>query len=173
VEGGAIEAWLRDRHGVDPTTAELAAELGAGRPGRALRLSGDPEALDGELRVLDRFLAMGGGGAPAALAAAAELAPGAGGEGRERLLLDLSIWSSFVRDVAVRAAGVPELTRLHSRSRQAEAWATALSPGQAGRILDALLRASAEVASYAQPRLLLETLFLDTFGGVIAAPAVA
>src|ERR1017187_5784838 len=49
VEGGATEAWLRDRHGVQPETALLAAELGAGRPGRALRLAGDPEALRGEL----------------------------------------------------------------------------------------------------------------------------
>ena len=173
VESPAIEAWLRDRHGVDPATAELVAELGAGRPGRALRLSQDPEALRAELEVLDRFLAIGGGGAPAALAAAAELTPGSGSEGRERLLLDLSIWASFVRDAAVRAAGAPELARLRSRSREAEAWARALSPGQAGRILDALLRAGGQVAAYAQPRLLLETLFLDTFAAIPAPPAVA
>ena len=42
---------------------------------------------------------------------------------------------------------------------------SALAGGQAGRILDALLRAGAEVAAYAQPRLLLEALFLATFGG--------
>lgn len=172
VEGGAIEAWLRDRHGVDPTTAELAAELGAGRPGRALRLAADPASLEGELAMLDRFLAIGGSGAPAALAAAAELAPAAGGEGRERLLVNLSIWTSFVRDAAVRAAGAPELARLRSRSREADAWARALSPGEPGRILDALLRAGAEVAAYAQPRLLLEALFLDVFGGSPAPPAV-
>jgi DNA polymerase-3 subunit delta' len=173
VEGGAIEAWLRDRHGVQPETALLAAELGAGRPGRALRLAGDPEALRGELAVLDRFLAIGGGGSPAALEAAVELTPAAGGEGRERLLLNLSIWSAFVRDAAVRAAGAPELARLRSRRREADAWARALSPAGAGRILDLLLRASAEVASYAQPRLLLESLFLETFGGVPAPPTVA
>jgi DNA polymerase-3 subunit delta' len=173
VESLAIEAWLRDRHGVDPAAALLAAELGAGRPGRALRLSQDPEALDAEVKVLDRFLAIGGGGAPAALAAAAELAPGSGGEGRERLLLDLSIWASFVRDAAVHAAGAPELARLRSRSREAEAWARALSLGQSGRILDALLRAGGQVASYAQPRLLLEILFLDTFAAFPAPPAVA
>lgn len=173
VEGPAIEAWLRDRHGVDAATAKLAAELGAGRPGRALRLSQDPEALRAELEVLDRFLAIGGGGVPAALTAAAELTPGSGSEGRERLLLDLSIWASFVRDAAVRAAGAPELARLRSRSREAEAWARALSPGQTGWILDALLRAAGQVASYAQPRLLLETLFLDTFAAVPAPPAVA
>ncbi len=168
VEGAAIEAWLRERHRVDAATAELAAELGAGRPGRALRLTGDPAALSGELAVLDRFLAVAGGGAPAALAAAAELAPGSGGEGRERLLLDLSIWASFVRDVAVRAAGAPELARLRSRSREAEAWARALPPGRPGRILDSLLRASVEVAAYAQPLLLLDALFLDAFGGFSA-----
>ena len=173
VDTAAVESWLRDRHGVDAPTAELAAELGAGRPGRALRLAGDPAALQGELAVLDRFLAIAGGGAPAALAAAAELAPGGGGEGRERLLLDLAIWASFVRDVAVRAAGAPELARLRSRSRESEAWARALAPGRAGRILDRLLRASAEVAAYAQPMLLLETLLLDAFSGFSGTPALA
>ena len=74
---------------------------------------------------------------------------------------------------SVRAAGAPELARLRSRSREAEAWARALSPGQAGRILDALLRAGGQVAAYAQPRLLLETLFLDTFAAIPAPPAVA
>ena len=173
VEPVAIEAWLRDRHGVDAATAELAAELGAGRPGRALRLAGDGAALRGEQAVLDSFLAIAGGGAPAALAAAAELAPGGGADGRERLLLDLSIWASFVRDVAVRAAGAPELARLRSRSRESEAWARTLAPGSAGRILDRLLRASAEVAAYAQPLLLLEALFLDAFGGFLAGPAIS
>ena len=173
VERDPIEAWLRDRLGVDPVTAELAADLGAGRPGRALRLAGDSEALSRELAVLDRFLAIGGGGVPAALEAAAELTPAAGVEGRERLLVDLAIWAAFVRDTAVRAAGAPELARLRSRSREAEAWARALSPADTGRILDALLRAGAEVAAYAQPRLLLDALFLATFGGTPAPPAVA
>jgi DNA polymerase-3 subunit delta' len=170
VEEAEIEAWLRDRHGVEAATAELAAELGAGRPGRALRLSGDPSALRGELAVLDRFLAIAGGGAPAALAAAAELVPGGGGEGRERLLLDLSIWASFARDVAVKAAGAPELARLRSRSRDSEAWARALPPGRADHILGELLRASTQVAAYAQPLLLLEALLLDVFGGPSAPP---
>jgi DNA polymerase-3 subunit delta' len=172
VESGVIEGWLRDRHGVDPAAAEFAAELAAGRPGRALRLSGDPEALDRELAVLDRFLAIGGGGAPAALAAAAELAPGGGSEGRERLLVDLSIWASFVRDVAVRAAGAPELARLRSHSRESDAWARALPAGRPSRILDRMLRANGEVAAYGQPRLLLEALLLEIFGGVPAPPAV-
>jgi DNA polymerase-3 subunit delta' len=172
VERDPIEAWLRDRHGVEAATAELAADLGAGRPGRALRLARDPEALSRELAVLDRFLAIGGGGVPAALEAAAELTPPAGVEGRERLLVDLAIWAAFVRDTAVRAAGAPELARLRSRSREAEVWARALSPADTGRILDALLRAGAEVATYAQPRLLLEALFLATFGGAAAPPAV-
>ena len=173
VEAAAIEAWLRDRYGIDASVAERAAELAAGRPGRALRLAGDPESLRAETAILDRFLAIGGGGAPAALAAAAELAPPAGGEGRERLLLHLSIWAAFVRDAAVRAVGAPELAEFRSRSREADAWARALSPGRAGSILDALLRAGAEVAAYAQPRLLLESLFLDIFGRIPAPPAAA
>jgi len=173
VERDPIEAWLRERHGVEPATAELAADLGVGRPGRAWRLARDPEALSRELAVLDRFLAIGGGGARAALEAAVELTPPAGAEGRERLLVDLAIWAAFVRDTAVRAAGAPELARLRSRSREAEAWTGALSAAEASRILDALLRAGVEVAAYAQPLLLLQSLFLATFGEIPGPPAPA
>src|SRR5487761_623465 len=173
VDSPALELWLRDRHGFAAETAALAAELAAGRPGRALRLAASPEALNAELSVLDSFLAAGGGGPAAVMTAAGELAPGTGAEGRERLLLHLSIWAAFVRDAAVRAAGAPELARLRSRQREAEAWGRALSARRASLILDALLRATAEVAAYAQPRLLLETLFLETLGHAPAVDSLA
>ncbi len=166
VANSAIEAWLRDRHGIPAPTAAEAAELSAGRPGRALHLARETDARAAELAVLDRFLAIrGAGGAAAALTAAAELAPPAGAEGRERLLLDLSIWASFVRDAAAAGAGAPELVRWHSRHAALEGWAQSMPPDRAGMILDALVRAAPAVAANAHPRLLLEVLLLEIFGG--------
>ncbi|MGA8017018.1 MAG: hypothetical protein WCB85_13985, partial [Candidatus Dormiibacterota bacterium] len=108
-----------------------------------------------------------------ALAAAAELAPPAGAEGRERLLLDLSIWASFVRDAAAAGAGAPELVRWHSRRAAIESWAKTMPPDRAGTILDALVRAAPAVAANAHPRLLLEVLLLEIFGGEGLAPAAS
>ena len=166
----AIEGWLRDRHGISEVTAALAVELSAGRPGRALRLAGDPAALSAELASLDRFLAAGGGGTPAALSAAAELAPGPGAEGRRRLLLNLAVWASFVRDAALHAAGAPEMARWRSRSAALERWSETLPLDRSSVILDSLLKASSDAAANAHPRLLLEALFLDIFGGSPSPP---
>ena len=166
----AIEGWLRERHSISEATAAVAAELSAGRPGRALRLAGEPAALSAELDSLDRFLAAGGGGTPAALAAAAELAPGPGAEGRRRLLLNLAVWASFVRDAAMHAAGAPEMSRWKSRSAALERWSETLPLERSGVILDSLLQASDDAAANAHPRLLLEALFLDIFGGSPSPP---
>jgi DNA polymerase-3 subunit delta' len=166
----AIEGWLRDRHSISEATAAVATELSAGRPGRALRLARDPAALSAELASLDHFLAAGGGGIPAALAAAAELAPGPGAEGRRRLLLNLAVWTSFVRDVALHAAGAPEMAAWGSRSAALERWSEALPLDRSSVILDSLLQASSDAAANAHPRLLLEALFLDIFGGSPSPP---
>jgi DNA polymerase-3 subunit delta' len=157
-----IETWLRERHGVDAGTAVEVSELSAGRPGRALQLALEPASRESELRVLDRFLGIGGDPS-GALAAAGELAPSAGAEGRERLLLNLSIWASSVRDAAALCAGAPELARWQSRLPALQSWATSMNAARAGAILDALLAAVPAVVANAHPRLVLEALFLEIF----------
>ncbi len=171
VGSAEISAWLRTRHGVADPVAEQAAELAAGRPGRALRLATDPASLAEELSILDRFLEIVPGDPGAALAAASELAPAAGAEGRERLLLDLAIWASFVRDAAAAASGAPELVRWVSRRDAVDRWAAGAPAARAGEILDSLIGATAAVVANAQPRLLLEVLFLEIFAGRPARPA--
>ena len=171
VASAVVSDWLAERHGVASGIAVEAAELSAGRPGRALRLATDPSALATELAILDRFLAIRGGGVAAALAAAAELAPSGGAEGRERLLLDLSIWASFARDLACLAWGAAELCRWHGRREELERWAKTLSRSRPSEILDGLLQAVAGVAANAQPRLLLEALLMEIFGSDEAAAA--
>jgi DNA polymerase-3 subunit delta' len=166
VSTGEIDAWLRRRHAVPAAAAAEAAELAAGRPGRALRLAGDPAAREQELALLDRFLAACRGDGTAVLAAARELAPPAGAEGRERLLLCLSIWASFVRDAAAAAAGAPELTHRRSRAAELDRWALTVPADRAGRVLDRLIAAVPAVAANAHPRLLLEVLLLDVLAAI-------
>src|SRR5438477_46592 len=121
--GAGVAAWLPDAHGVDPEHAAAAAALAAGSPGRALRLATEAGALDAELGALDRFLATGGTGTAGALRTAAAVAPGAGAEGRERALVTLSAWASFVRDAACYSAAVPELAVWSAYRPALERWA--------------------------------------------------
>jgi DNA polymerase III subunit delta' len=166
-----VVAWLEEI-GFEPRLARLTAALGGGRPGRALRLASEPGALAAEVEALHAFLAIAGGGMDGALRAASELTPGAGPEGRERAMMLLAVWSSFVRDAALEASAVTEF-RLWSDYREpAERWAESLGAARLTDILGLLLRAGGEIAQYAQPRLTFETLFLDIFVGPEAPPSV-
>jgi DNA polymerase-3 subunit delta' len=166
-----IIAWL-EAGGIEPRLARLAAALSGGRPGRALRLASEPGALAAEVAALQAFLAIAGGGLDGALRAAAELTPGAGAEGRERALLLIAVWSSFVRDAALEASGVTELRLWADYAEPLERWAESLGAPRLTEILGSLLRAGAEIAQYAQPRLTFEALFLDVFAGPEPPPPV-
>jgi DNA polymerase-3 subunit delta' len=166
-----IRAWLEER-GVEPELAALAASLGGGRPGRSLRLATDPGRLAAEVEALHAFLAIAGGGMEGALRAAAELTPGAGAEGRERAMLLLSVYASFVRDAVCQASAVPEMRLWQGYADALERWAESLGPARLTDILGLLLRAGAEISQYAQPRLTFETLFLDIFSGPGSPPPV-
>ncbi len=167
-----IAAWL-EAGGIELRLAGLAAALSGGRPGRASRLASEPGALAAEVGALHAFLAIAGGGLEGALRAAAELTPGAGAEGRERALVLLAVWASFVRDAAFEASAVTEFRLWSDYAEPLERWAESLGAARLTDILGALLRAAAEIAQYAQPRLTFETLFLDIFAGPDPPPPVA
>jgi DNA polymerase-3 subunit delta' len=171
VPTAVVVAWLEEE-GIEPGLARLAGALSGGRPGRALRLAREPGALRSEVEALHAFLAIGGGGLEGALRAAAELTPGGGAEGRERAMLLLAVWSSFVRDAACEASAAPELRLWTDYSGPLERWAESLGPERLGDILGLLLRAGGDLARYAQPRLTFETLLLDIFAGPDAPPPV-
>lgn len=166
-----IVEWL-EAAGAEPRLARLAAALSGGRPGRATRLASEPGALAAEIEALHAFLAIAGGGLDGALRAAAELTPAAGVEGRERALLLLAVWSSFVRDAALEASGVAEFRLWADYADPLERWAESLGADRLTDILGLLLRAGGEIAQYAQPRLTFETLFLDIFAGPEPPPPV-
>ncbi len=166
-----IVGWLEGA-GVERRLARLAAALSGGRPGRALRLACEPGILTAEVEALHAFLAIAGGGMEGALRSAADLTPGAGPEGRERAMLLLAVWSSFVRDAALEASAVTELRTWVDYAGPLERWAESLGSSRLADILGMLLRAAGEIAQYAQPRLTFETLFLDIFVGPQAPPSV-
>ncbi|MDQ6848280.1 MAG: AAA family ATPase [Candidatus Dormibacteraeota bacterium] len=166
-----IVAWL-EAAAIEPRLARLAAGLSGGRPGRASRLASEPGTLAAEVEALHAFLAVAGGGLDGALRAASELTPGAGVEGRERALLLLGVWSSFVRDAALEASAVTEFRLWTDYAQPLERWAESLGAARLTDILGSLLRAGAEIAQYAQPRLTFETLFLDIFAGPEPPPPV-
>lgn len=168
----AITAWLTAAHAVTEDRAAMAALLAAGRPGRALRLATEEGALDAELDAVDTFLAAGGGGTAAAISAADAVSPGPGAEGRERALVTLAAWASFVRDAACYASGAPELAVWGAYRPALERWAEDLPASRIIEILHRLAVASEAVATYAQPRLAFESLMLDIFGGADSPPPV-
>jgi DNA polymerase III subunit delta' len=169
VASARIVAWLEEA-GTEPPLARLASGLSGGRPGRALRLASEPGALAAEVAALHAFLAIAGGGLEGALRAAAELTPGAGAEGRERALLLLAVWASFVRDAALEASGVTELRLWRDYAGALDRWAESLGAARLTDILGLLLRAGGDIARYGQPRLTFETLFLDIFVGPGSPP---
>lgn len=172
VPADAISAWLVATHGVAQDRATMAALLAAGRPGRAVRLATEEGALDAEMDAVDTFLAAGGGGTAAAISAADAVAPGPGAEGRERALITLAAWASFVRDAACFASGAPELAVWSAYRPALERWAQDLPPSRIVEILHRLAVASEAVATYAQPRLAFQSLMLDIFSGADSPPPV-
>jgi len=172
VAASTIVTWLRGMPGVDGEAATTAAALSAGRPGRALRLAIDQSALHNEVDALNGFLSIGGTGTAGALRAAAALSPAAGVEGRERAIVILSAWASFVRDASCFAAGAPELAIWSSYRGALERWAEALPAARIVEILGRIADAADGVATNVQPRLAFETLLLDIFAGASSPPAV-
>ena len=172
VGAGVMAPWLVGAHAVDGSLATLAAALAMGRPGRALRLATEPGALAAELDALDGFIAAAGGGVSGALEAAATLAPAAGAEGRERAILQLNTWTTFLRDCVCVAENAGELITWSAYRETCQTWADAVSGERLVAMLGMTMNAIQDVARNAQPRLCYDVLLVDLFGGVggIAAP---
>jgi DNA polymerase III subunit delta' len=173
-----IENWLQREHGVNEHDSTTAAALSAGLPGRALRLATEPGALEGELDALDSFLSAGGGGTAGALRTAGTVVAAASNDteklaqARERALITLGAWASFVRDAACFAAGAPELAVWKAYRPALERWAEHLDLTRIVEILARILDTAEAVATYAQPKLAFEALLLDIFAGQSSPPSV-
>jgi DNA polymerase III subunit delta' len=171
VSAAAISDWLLAQGVADDVTG-VAAALAAGRPGRGLRLATEPGALGAEVDALNVFIRAGGAGTQGALKAAAGFAFSQNWEGRERALVVLAAWASFVRDALCFAAGTPELAVWTMYREALESWAEALSLERLVEILALVMAATDAVSINAQPRLAFEALLLDVFAGPDSPPLV-
>ncbi|MFN2568981.1 MAG: ATP-binding protein [Candidatus Dormibacteria bacterium] len=158
-----IATWLVSGHGVGADLAETAALLSGGRPGRALRLATHQDILQEEMNALNRFLAVAGQGTVAAIQAADGLAPPTSAEGRERSLVQLAVWSEFIRDAICHAEGTDELSTWAAYRPAVAAWAR-LPVWRLVDMLAGCVRAADELERNANSRLCYEVLFLDIFG---------
>jgi DNA polymerase-3 subunit delta' len=171
VAASTITTWLESQ-AVAPEAAATAGALAAGRPGRAHRLATEPGSLAAELEALNAFVGAGGSGTAGALRAAARFAFSQNWEGRERALVVLAAWASFVRDAMCFAAGAPELAVWTLYRPALERWAEELTAERIVEILALIVAATDAVSTNAQPRLAFEALLLEVFAGADGPPLV-
>lgn len=95
-----LAAGLETQHGLPAEEARLLASLSAGRPGYALRLHAEPEALAQRAEWLDAAQNLLGAGQVERFAFAQGVS-----EDREQLAQLLQVWLSFWRDVLLGTGG--------------------------------------------------------------------
>jgi DNA polymerase-3 subunit delta' len=98
-----VEAYLKDRNTTD-ATARLLAHVSGGRPGYALRLMNDKDALEFRTKRLDDLQSLLKSNRRERFSYAGKLTDRKN-EAKERFRETLLLWLSFWRDVLLRAAG--------------------------------------------------------------------
>lgn len=164
VPAGSIAAALEAR-GETAERARLLAALSGGRPGLALRLASDQEALDLRSKQLDDLRRLLGASRAAQFAFAEALA------GRRRdleleakrreALSVLETWLSLWRDALLVASGAEVTLANPDRAAEAERLAESVGLEGARQALAAVDRTLDAVRRNANLQLALETLFLD------------
>ena len=150
-----LEAFLKE-NGVTADEARLLAHVSGGSPGRAMRLKGDPAALafrDAKLTELQALL-------PATRAQRFAYADKLGRDkvGMRRVL---ELWTSFWRDVLIRAGGASTPIANIDRQNEIESLARRLDLSSARRVVTDLDRARTQLEANVNARLLAEVLLLD------------
>ena len=106
VPTASVVDWLTNVHSVPAAQAQVDAALAAGRPGRALALSGDPTIQAFRTELLGRAARLGSEPTTAALLSAAWLAGGdEEGSAGDRVAWGLELLEWWYRDALVLAAG--------------------------------------------------------------------
>lgn len=158
-----VEQFLLAR-GHPAETARLLAHISDGRPGYALRLAADPEALAERSARLDDLLRLLGASRVERFAYADALAKETKDKevkDKEALRRALLIWLSFWRDVLLRASGATvELTNV-DRQAAIDSQAGRLSLEQARQRVAAHRHALEQLDANVNARLLTEALLLD------------
>ncbi|MCS6994429.1 MAG: DNA polymerase III subunit delta' [Anaerolineales bacterium] len=142
--------------GIEPTRARLLAHLSGGRPGYALRLSADEQALAFRSETLDELRELLSAPVRTRFAYAETLA-----KDKETFRRTLFVWLSFWRDVLLRVAGSQAPLTNADRTQEVEALAAQLSLAQARTLTEQAEQAIERLEKNLNARLLAEVLFVD------------
>jgi DNA polymerase-3 subunit delta' len=154
----ALADQLQRSTGIEPAQARLLAHLSGGRPGTALRLLHDEQALTERQRRIELFFTALSGNRLTRFQISEGLAEG---NDREKIRAVLQTWSSLWRDVLlICGASAAALTNLDLRERL-ESIAARLDLRRAYACLKAVEQAQAGLDANLNTRLLLDGLMLD------------
>ncbi len=157
----AVEAFLKERKADEPT-AHLLAHVSGGRPGYALRLMEDKEALEFRAKRLDDLQTMLRSTRRERFAYAEKLSERKNeAEARERFRETLLLWLSFWRDVLLRAAGSSSPIANVDYCVAVDALAAKLTLPEARKLVGDAEGAVDKLERNVNTRLLAEVLLLD------------
>jgi DNA polymerase III subunit delta' len=154
-----IAARLTSAHGVDAEAADLIAHLSNGRPGRAIELAGDADALAARAATLEEIRGLDAGGRAGRLKEAERFAAehGRSADATARRLEALLGWW---RDVLLVRTGCEELVVNRDQLEPLRARAASLSPDQIQGAIRTIEQTEQYLQENVQPRLALEAMAL-------------
>ncbi len=164
-----VEQALRER-GVEEGQAGLLARLSQGRPGRALTMAGEPDALARR----EETLASARGLAGLPIAGRMELAERLSDEfkrDRESVLSHLGQWQAYWRDVLLVQSGAAEAVANVDQAGALREDAGRCAPDEVVAFVQAVLDTRGYLAANVQSRLALEALLLRAPAARAAARA--
>jgi DNA polymerase-3 subunit delta' len=151
-----VEAGLMARVGIEMEQARLLAHISGGRPGFAIRLAADPLIIEERtewLNELRRLLS-------ANVVERFDFADGFGKD-KEKMRSTLIVWSSFWRDVVLKAASASTPIANLDWQEMVESIAVDLGLSGAGRMVGMMERAITLLERNVNSRLVAEVLMLD------------
>jgi DNA polymerase-3 subunit delta' len=151
-----VEAGLMARVGIEMEQARLLAHISGGRPGFAIRLAADPLIIEERtewLNELHRLLS-------ANVVERFDFADGFGKD-KEKMRSTLIVWSSFWRDVVLKAASASTPIANLDWQEMVESIAVDLGLSGAGRMVGMMERAITLLERNVNSRLVAEVLMLD------------
>ena len=155
----AVESYLKD-HGAEAGSAHLLAHVSGGRPGYALQLLHDKEALDFRDQRLEELLNLLQASRRVRFAYAEKLTDRKN-EAKEGFRATLLVWLSFWRDVMLCVSGGDVSLANVDREKQIRHLAGDLSLAEARRLVEDAEGAIDRLEANVNARLLAEVLLLD------------
>jgi len=155
-----VETYLKER-GSNDTSARLLAHVAGGRPGYALRLMNDPEALEFRARRLDDLQTLLKSTRRERFAYAEKLTERKKKDTDENFRETLLLWLSFWRDVLLRTSGSAAPLTNVDKTAEVETLAGKLSLAEARKLVSDGEEAIEKLERNVNARLLAEVTLLD------------